>query len=303
MKLVVLMSTYNGEKYLRQQLDSLINQDLTPTKIFIRDDGSKDDTVNILEEYSSNYSFIEYYYGKNIGPAKSFFELINKCGDYDYYALCDQDDVWFEDKLSSAINKLGKENNSIPLLYAGRFTLTDKDLNPLNSNISELYSFTDFAHSLIYHTAPGCTFVFNNAAKELIQKYDVNKEYCVIHDALIHKITTMFGKMILDQESHMYYRQHGNNVYGLTADKDKEFIHRVKNFLSGNVKGYRSETAKSLINVYGNLCEKDKLELLKTVAYYKNNKGLRDNLLRNEVFKTNTINDIYFNILVLLSYI
>ena len=303
MKSIVLMSTYNGEKYLRQQLDSLLNQDLKPTKILVRDDGSKDETINILEEYSSKYSFIEYYYGKNVGPAKSFFDLINKCEDYDYYALCDQDDVWFKDKLSSAIKKLKQENNGIPLLYAGRFTLTDKDLNPLNSKISKLYSYTDFGHALIYHTAPGCTFVFNNQAKQLIKKYDVNKEYCVIHDALIHKIVTMFGKMILDEEPHMYYRQHGNNVYGLTADKGKEFIHRVKNFIGGNIRGYRSNTAKSLFNVYGSMCEEDKLQLLKTVANYSTNKDLKKNLLNNKIFKTNSINDIYFSILVLLNYI
>ena len=133
MKVVVLMSTYNGQKYLRQQLDSLLNQTVRPTKILIRDDGSNDDTVNLLEEYASFYSFIEYYCGKNIGPAKSFFELINKCDGYDYYALCDQDDVWFKDKLEVAINTLEKENKNIPLLYAGRFTLTDENLNPLNS--------------------------------------------------------------------------------------------------------------------------------------------------------------------------
>lgn len=303
MKLAVLLSTYNGEKYLKEQLDSLINQNLIPTKILIRDDGSKDDTVNLLEDYSSRYNFIEYYYGKNLGPAKSFFELINKCEGYDYYALCDQDDVWFEDKLSSAIDKLEKEDNSIPLLYAGRFILTDKDLKSLNSNISKLYSYTDFAHALIYHTAPGCTFVFNNEARKQIIKYDVNKEYCVIHDALIHKIVTMFGKMILDEEPHMYYRQHGNNVYGLTADKKKEFIHRIKNFLGGSVKNYRSNTAKSLINVYGDSCDADKLELLKIVAEYGESKDLKDNLIKNEVFKTDSINDIYFDILVLLKYI
>lgn len=303
MKLIVLMSTYNGEKYLRQQLDSLINQDLQPSEILIRDDGSSDDTINILEEYSSKYTFIKYYYGENKGPAKSFFDLLNKCDDADYYALCDQDDVWFEDKLSSAVNLLKNEDNNIPLLYCGRFTLTDQDLNPLNSNISMLYSYTDFAHSLIYHTAPGCTFVFNHKAKELVKKYDVEKEYCVIHDALIHKIVAMFGKVILDNESHMYYRQHNNNVYGLTANKLKEFIHRIKNFTNGNVSGYRSDTAKSLINVYGNDCNADKLELLKTVAYYKDNKEYNKRLLNDKCFKTGTINDLFFRLLVIFKRI
>lgn len=303
MKIVVLMSTYNGEKYLREQIDSLLNQDLKPTKILIRDDGSNDDTVNILEDYASQYSFIEYYCGKNIGPAKSFFELINKVDNYDYYALCDQDDVWFNDKLSTAVNMLEKEDKSIPLLYAGRFVLTDEKLNPLKSDVSKLYSFNDFAHSLIYHSAPGCTFVFNNEARKQIVKYDVNKEYCVIHDAIIHKVITMFGKMVLDGEPHMYYRQHKNNVYGLTAKKVSEFFHRVNNFVSGYIRNYRSNSAKSLINVYGNDCSSENRHLLDVVANYKTNPNYKKELLNNECFKSNTINDVFFKILVLVNYI
>ena len=297
------MSTYNGEKYLREQLDSLINQKLLPTKILIRDDGSKDETVNILEEYSSRYNFIEYYCGKNIGPARSFFELINKEDDYDYYSLCDQDDVWFKDKLSSAIELLDKEDNNIPLLYAGRFVLTDSNLNPLNSKVSKLYSFSDFAHSLIYHTAPGCTFVFNKQARNKVVKYDVNLEYCLIHDAIIHKVVTMFGKMILDETPHMYYRQHSNNAIGLTANKPKEFIQRVNNFIKGDIRNYRSNTAKSLLNVYGQECSKENKELLEIVANYQTNKEYKNRLLKDNCFRSNTINDIFFKTLVNINYL
>lgn len=303
MKTIVLMSTYNGEKYLKEQLDSLLNQDVPPTKILIRDDGSRDDTVNLLEDYASRYNFIDYYFGKNIGPAKSFFDLINKAEGYDYYALCDQDDVWFNDKLSTAINMLEKEDKNIPLLYAGRFVLTDEKLNPIKSDVSELYSFNDFAHSLIYHTSPGCTFVFNETARKQIIKYDVNKEYCVIHDAIIHKVVTMFGKMILDLQPHMYYRQHKNNVYGLTAKKATEFFHRINNFMNGTVKNYRSETAKSLLNVYGEECSKDNKHLLEIVANYRNDQKLKKELLNSDCFKSNTINDLFFKILVSTNYI
>lgn len=303
MKLVVLMSTYNGEKYLKEQLDSLINQELKPTKILIRDDGSSDDTLNILEDYASKYNFIEYYNGKNLGPAKSFFDLINKAQGYDYYALCDQDDVWFVDKLSSAISKLQNEDKNIPLLYAGRFILTDEKLKPLKSEISKLYSFTDFSHSLIYHTAPGCTFVFNDEARKQIIKYDVEKEYVVIHDAIIHKVVTMFGKMILDNEPHMYYRQHSNNAIGLTANKPKEFMERIKHFVSGDIKNYRSNTAKSLLNVYGGECSKENKELLDVVANYRNNKEFKKILMKNKTFKSNTINDIFFKVLISINYI
>lgn len=303
MKLIVLMSTYNGEKYLRAQLDSLLNQELVPDLIYIRDDGSKDDTVNILEEYASEHSFIKYYCGNNLGPAKSFFELINNCEQADYYALCDQDDVWFKDKLSTAISSLEKEDKNIPLLYCSKYTLTDKDLNPIDSNVSSLYNYSDFAHSLIYHTAPGCTFVFNNEARNKIVKYDLNKEYYLIHDAIIHKVVCMFGKMILDNSSHMYYRQHGSNEIGMTSNKFKEFAGRVNRFVNGNIKNYRSNTAKSLLNVYKDEIDDDKKELLNIVANYRSDSNLKKKLLNYDGFKTNTINDLFFRILVYLGYI
>ena len=303
MKLVVLMSTYNGERYIREQLDSLLRQSLKPDLIYIRDDGSRDDTVAILEEYASEFSFIKYYSGKNMGPAKSFWELICNCEEADYYALCDQDDVWFEDKLKTAIDALDKEDHSIPLLYCSKYTLTDKDLNPIDSNVSPLYNFSDFPHALMYHTAPGCTFVFNNEARKKIVKYDVEKEYCLIHDAIIHKVVAMFGKMILDNTSHMYYRQHGNNEIGMDANAVKVFFGRVNRFLNGKIRNYRSKTAKSLLRVYGDEIDAEKKELLNLVANYMNDSQLKRRLLHDERFLSHSGNDVFFKILVLVNYI
>lgn len=303
MKLIVLMSTYNGEKYLSQQLDSLLEQDLRPDKILIRDDGSKDDTVAILEDYSSRYGFIQYFCGPNKGPARSFWELICNCEDADYYALCDQDDVWFKDKLSTAVNRLEEEDSQIPLLYCSRYTLTDGLLNPINSDVSPLYNYSDFPHSLIYHTAPGCTFVFNHEARKQIVKYDLEQEYFLIHDAIIHKVVCMFGKMILDPASHMYYRQHGNNEIGMNANVFKVFIGRVNRFLNGKIRNYRSNTAKSLLKVYGEQCTEENRRLLEIVANYRDSKELKRQLLEEECFRTNTVNDLFFKILVFVNYI
>lgn len=303
MKLVVLLSTYNGEKYLREQLDSLISQDLRPDRILIRDDGSKDDTISILEEYASEYPFIEYYYGKNKKPGRSFWELMSVCDEADYYAFCDQDDVWQKDKLSRAVAMLEKEDRNIPLLYCSRYTLTDENLNPIKSDISKLYSYTDFAHSLIYHTAPGCTFVFNSLAREKALEYDASSEYFVIHDAILHKVVALFGKVILDKESRIYYRQHGNNEIGMVSGALKTFASRIDHFVSGKMVGYRSKTAKSLLNVYGNECDSQKRELINIVANYRKDPKLRERLLNDECFKTHTVNDYFFKVLVMLNYI
>ena len=303
MKLTVLLSTYNGQQYLPAQLDARLAQELLPAKIRVRDDGSSDDTLKILKEYSEKYPIIEYYCGENRKPAGSFWNLIETCEDADYYALCDQDDVWFKDKLSTAVKVLEKEDPDIPLLYCSRFTLTDKDLNPINSDVSKLYGFSDFPHSLIYHTAPGCTFVFNHAARKKVLQYDITKEYCIIHDAIIHKVTAMFGKVILDETPHMYYRQHGNNQIGLSADKVKVFFGRIDRFLRSDIRNYRSRTAKSLLRVYGDQIDEDKKDLLDMVANYEDDPKLKRCLMKEKRFRSGTINDLFFRLLVLVNYI
>ncbi len=303
MKLIVLMSTYNGERFIREQLDSLLNQTLRPDRIIIRDDGSRDDTLMILEEYASAYPFIRYYNGKNLGPAKSFWELIRNSENADYYALCDQDDVWFENKLESAVRMLEKEDQSLPLLYCSRYTLTDAKLDPIDSNVSDLYNYTDFAHSLLYHTAPGCTFVFNDADRKKILEYDLDREYHIIHDAIIHKVCAMFGKVILDRDPRMFYRQHGDNEIGMDANKIRVFAGRVNRFINGKIRRYRSKTAKSLLNVYGDEIDKDKRELLDIVANYMNDGKLKKELMSRECFRTHTVNDLFFDLLVLVNYI
>lgn len=302
MKVVVLMSTYNGEKYLREQLDSLINQTLRPSRIIIRDDGSTDGTFDILDEYCAKYDFISYERGENLRPAKSFMKLIKECEKADYYCLCDQDDFWFENKIQRAVELLSKEEEQ-PLLYCGRFVLTDGNLNPMESDVSKLYSYTDFSHSLLYTTSPGCTMVFNDLARDYIVKYDMDKEYVIIHDSIIHKVVAMFGKVILDEEPLMYYRQHGGNEIGLTANRLASTITRIKRFAGGKSKNIRSNLVKSLINVYGEECDVEKLELMKAVAFYKDNRDYKRRLLKDERFKVAGTNYLLYKCLVLLEYI
>lgn len=303
MKIIVLMSTYNGEKYLKDQLNSLVSQSLRPNKILIRDDGSTDSTLDIIKYYADNYDFIEYYQGENKGPAKSFWELINKSEESDYYALCDQDDVWLKDKIESAITLLKKENKSIPLLYCSKCIYVDEKLNRIDANISKLYSFNDFAHALLYQTAPGCTMVFNNEARKQIVKYDINKEYCMIHDSIIHKIVTMFGKMIIDDTPHIFYRLHNNNAIGFPTNKYDQFKLRVKRFLNKENANSRLEMAKSLLNVYGQECSLENKELLEVLANYQIDKEARKKLLNDTRFKTRSVNDLFFKVLVMFRYI
>ena len=144
----VLLSTYNGETYLKQQLDSILNQKNVAVKLFVRDDGSSDGTVDILRAYAALHDNICYLCGENCGVVASFFRLFELSDpDVDFYALSDQDDVWDEDKVSIACQKLEqmrkskspkkKKNDSqirtfaTPLLYCCDAWNTDDALNPL----------------------------------------------------------------------------------------------------------------------------------------------------------------------------
>ena len=302
MKLIVLMSTYNGERYLQQQLDSLYAQTLKPDRIIVRDDGSTDQTMAILEANAREHKELSFSQGNNLGAGRSFWELIKTCEDADYYALCDQDDVWLPEKLERAVEILEKQEDEVSL-YASRFTLTDENLNILPSDVSKLYSFSDFPHALLYHSAPGCTFVFNHKTREKILEYDIDNEYFIIHDAIIHKVAALFGKFILDEESYIYYRQHGHNEIGMTADVFKTFFSRIRHFMHGKIRNYRSETARSLWNTYGQECDPEKAELLKTVAFYRDDHKLKKALLKDRRFRSGSINDLFYLILVLVNYI
>jgi hypothetical protein len=145
--------------------------------------------------------------------------------------------------------------------------------------------------------------VFNDEARKKIVRYDVEKEYCIIHDAIIHKVVTMFGKMILDERSHMFYRQHGDNQIGMNANVIRVFLGRVDRFLNGKIRNYRSNTARSLLHVYGDEVDEDKKELLNIVANYMNDRKLKKRLLNDECFLSHTGNDLFYKILVLVNYI
>ena len=288
MRLTVLMSTYNGEKFLREQLDSIIAQELpadVELKIIARDDGSKDSTLDILDEYAQKYdNIITYYTGENLKPAKSFWRLLQNCPQSDYYAFSDQDDVWYPDKMKVAITTLqAQENQDIPLLYTSNVMVTDAELNQIGiMNTEKMY--TDLAHVLIYNVSNGCTQVFNNIAREEFIKYDMDTNLVMMHDRLADLLTAMFGKMIYDDNPTMFYRQHGNNVVGeQSIGKLKSFVKRVRRFL-GSSDSIRSERCKMFLDLYGDRLNDEQKRLIYAVGYYKTDRKARKTLMKDKAF-------------------
>lgn len=296
LKITVLMSAYNGEAYIRQQIDSVLAQNTDARlTLLIRDDGSTDTTQAILEEYQ-NAGKLNWYSGENLGPERSFWHLLHNAPDSDFYALCDQDDVWLPDKLSRAVAQLQEQKAQ---LYCSAFIATDGELNPIAYYHSPLNQYTDYAHSLIYSTAAGCTFVFTREARQAAMAYDMNVHPAIIHDWLLHKIVTITGgKMIFDPVGSIYYRQHGHNTIGAQKSGLQGLAVRVKRFLGGGSRQVRSDCAKALLKVYGDRIEDPVKDALDLVANYMENPKKRKKLLKDPRFRTGTVNDLFFRILV-----
>ena len=231
-KVEILMSTYNGEKFLMEQLDSILHQTYGNLSILIRDDGSKDDTLKILNSYQKKTN-LEVICGENIGSANSFFELLRQSSDNAmYYAFSDQDDVWFENKIQNGINSIENLDCSknMPILYCSNLKLVDENLKPFGvDNFTSIIQ-PSFNNSLVQNIAVGCTIIFNRKARDiLIEKLPFNK--VKDHDWWVYTVISAFGIVIYDDKSYINYRQHSNNAIGAATKKTDKLKRRIRKFL------------------------------------------------------------------------
>lgn len=212
---VILLSAYNGDRFLAEQLDSLLRQDYAAVQIRVRDDGSTDRTAAILREYADRDPRLRYCSGPNLGVVGSFFELLrDHVGEAEWIAFCDQDDVWAPDKISRAIGRLTRESDGhLPLLYFSRLTLVDDDLRPLGLT-RPLTRPPSFGNALTQNIAAGCTMVINAPARRLLVDAMPDLRAVVMHDWWVYLVVSALGRLVYDPESRIYYRQHGANFFG-----------------------------------------------------------------------------------------
>lgn len=214
-KVLVLMSTYNGQKYLKAQIESILNQQGVSVNILARDDVSTDETLEILKHYHETQSNFDYYSGReNLKSAKSFIELLIRCNkEYNYFAFADQDDVWDKDKLSIAVDKLSQYTD--PAVYCSNARLVDKNLNSLNTLEYNYIPNFNFKRILIAGEIQGATMLMNHQLIKLFSNIEM-PEYIPMHDYFVSLICAgIGGKIIFDKEPHIKYRQHDNNVLGV----------------------------------------------------------------------------------------
>lgn len=277
-KVTVLMSTYNGEKYLKQQIDSIINQVDVEVNLIVRDDGSKDNTINILKDYAKEKK-IKWYTGPNLKPALSFIDLVFNAPKSDYYAFSDQDDVWYPNKMIEAIKKI-EGNSSQPALYYGSQELVDKELNTIEIHALDVKR-SPFARFII-NQAAGCTMVFNYNLFKIVKKH--RPTILHMHDNWILKVCEAIGGYVyVDNKPYVKYRQHSNNVEGLNSN----LIGKIKRSLRIMNKGEIYSTIDHFYSLYNEEMQKEYKKLCEEIIVYKKSIKYKFKLLTNKKIKYN----------------
>ena len=215
----ILLCTYRGQQYLVDQLESFASQTMTNWHVFASDDGSQDDTLQILARYQKQWGVSKL--SLLSGPAKGFsanFLSLVCCTDIhaDLYAYSDQDDIWEPHKLQTAVNWLQSVPADVPALYCSRTQLVDADNNHIG--LSPLFSRPPcFANALMQNIGGGNTMVFNHAARLLLQMAGNNFDV-VTHDWWTYLVVTACGGQVrYDPCTTVRYRQHGANMVGMNS--------------------------------------------------------------------------------------
>ena len=295
MRIIVLLSTYNGEEYLEEQLDSILSQNVEHLDILIRDDESTDNTITIIKEYIKKYKNISFYEGQNIGSCRSYFDLIQKVqDDYDYYAFADQDDYWLQDKLAKAVQRLQTVDKAMPTLYCSNVIATDENLKPIKSVYSNEVVKTNFRNAVFENVAIGCSCVLNNKLLTLIKKHI--PRYCYMHDWWCYISASYFGQVIYDCDSYILYRQHSSNVLGTSSNILSQYIKRMKQ--SKKLCHIPSMHMKALLENY--VITED-TEFIQNVIRAKNQMKARMYLMKKGSFtRTRRLDTIMYKIRILV---
>lgn len=217
------MSTYNGFEYVDDQIQSIINQTYTNWHLYIRDDGSSDNTLSKLRNYEKSDERIHVLIdGNNLGPRDSFMNLLESIN-ADYYFFSDQDDKWLPDKVELCLNyMLRNDNRKKPLLIFTDVIPTDSNLVPDSISLWERYNLNPYLYdnpkiALINPIALGMTMCFNDQLKK--HAFPINPSIGM-HDSWIFYIAVKFGKLLPINHPTVLYRQHSKNVCGI-YDKNK----------------------------------------------------------------------------------
>lgn len=268
-KVDILLASYNGEKYIKQQIESILNQTYQNVRVIISDDCSQDGTRQILKEYEQNEKVKIFYQEENLGYVKNF-EFLLKQVESNFYMLSDQDDVWKKEKVEKEVTKLKEENLS---LVFSDLEVVDENLNTIIKSYNTDRHFNkkiqkclgSYKLQYLYNVITGCTILSKKEFIEKIVPIPINSKY-VIHDFWIGLIVNLNGKVGYINEPLVLYRQHNTNQVG--SDKIGKKYNKISKI--------REELISEKIGIFETYVEHNKMfskevqeQNVKALEYFK----------------------------------
>jgi glycosyltransferase involved in cell wall biosynthesis len=295
-KIAILLATYNGEKYLAEQLESILAQTETEWVVYLHDDGSTDRTRNIIREYVVSYpSRFRYIDGASTGGAKNnFFYLLSQV-EARYYMFCDQDDVWKEQKIEWTLERMrAVEPDNAPALVFTELQVVDEQLQTISGSMSSFQSLdctkTRINRLMMQNVITGCTVMINRTLRDqmlLVQHMD----NIIMHDWWAGLIASLYGSISFVEEPTILYRQHHANSVGAIDAHDKKYIlekAKAADKIRQSLKDTKTQTGE-LVEVFGlpadSLCARyarsDAWKKLRRLFFYWKNDIKKTNWMRN----------------------
>lgn len=259
-RVAVVMSTYNGEKYVARQLDSILAQDYPLVDIYVRDDGSPhEECREVLRRYAERGD-ITLWCEPNVGVVASFLGAIAAVpAGYDYLALADQDDVWYPNKVSRAVGVLQGKDASVPQAYCAEYRYCDADMNPgERSHLNKRG--VGFAQMLYENVTSGNTMVINAQLARRVSEAGLAGVYT--HDWWLSLVATALGGLTYDDFVCLDYRRTGNNASASGAGGKAVLVNRIKRYLKGDELRLVTQQLLRLRQLWGSELTADKRELL-----------------------------------------
>ena len=225
-RVTVLLTTFNGVRFLEEQLTSLFDQQGVDIEVMVNDDGSNDGTMEILDKWKAKGLNISISQSSGLGPTRAFLTLLKSCDEKQFVAFCDQDDVWVSDKLSSQVNSL---DQSIPMMSSCLRLYIDETGKVVGKS-KNLRKPPSFVNSVFENIAPGNTVLLNNHAVKVINS--LQNPQIVHYDSWIYLLISTFGEVVFIPSRLVKYRLHASNSVGLRKKSINASREALKNYLN-----------------------------------------------------------------------